>query len=338
MIGGGFVGHCCAWLLQQQGHQVQLIAPATAPQGSAAALGLLMAEVYQRRSGRGWRLRRRSMQLLQQWQEQLQLPIQRGLLLLASEPQEWERQQRLVQQSQCLELLSPADLKQRVNQAAVPELPDGVLGGVWSSGDGQLDPMQWIQRLQLAGAEQGLERVEANVIGINGNGGGPWTLRLDNGSKLSCDWLVIAAGLGSSGLLESLGHSLPMDPVLGQALELQLGSEQPAWNGCLIWKGINLVPRPNRRLWLGATVEPGDEASPPALAELQSLEGTAPSWLQQAQVLRQWQGLRARPSGQPAPVLEQPKPRLLVVSGHYRNGILLAPACAEWAATQIQES
>ena len=297
-----------------------------------------MAEVYQRRSGRGWRLRRRSMQLLQQWQEQLQLPIQRGLLLLASETQEWERQQRLVQQSQCLELLSPADLSARVNQADLPELPDGVLGGVWSSGDGQLDPMQWIQRLQVSGVEQGLERVEANVIGINGNGSGPWTLRLDNGSKLSCDWLLIAAGLGSSGLLESLGHSLPMEPVLGQAIELQLGNEPPAWNGCLVWKGINLVPRPNRRLWLGATVEHGDKASAPALAELQSLEGTAPTWLQQAQVLRQWQGLRARPSGQPAPVLEQPQPHLLVVSGHYRNGILLAPACAEWAAAQIQES
>ena len=246
MIGGGFVGHCCAWLLQQQGHQVQLIAPDTAPQGSAAALGLLMAEVYQRRSGRGWRLRRRSMQLLQQWQEQLQLPIQRGLLMLASEPQEWERQQRLVQQSQCLELLSPADLKQRINQATLPELPDGVLGGVWSGGDGQLDPMQWIRQLQLSAAEQGLERLQASVTAVDRHGSGPWQLRLSDGSELSCDWVLIAAGLGSSGLLESLGHPLPMEPVLGQALELQLGNEPPAWNGCLIWKGTNLVPRPNQ--------------------------------------------------------------------------------------------
>ena len=297
-----------------------------------------MAEVYQRRSGRGWRLRRRSMERLQQWQEQLRLPIQRGLLLLASEPQEWERQQRLVKQSQYLELLSPADLKARVNQTSLPELPAGVLGGVWSSGDGQLDPMQWIQGLQDSGAEQGLERLETSVIGIDGDGSGPWQLRLSDGSGLSCDWLLIAAGLGSSGLLESLGLSLPLEPVLGQALELQLSSGQNSWNGCLIWKGVNLVPQPNRRLWLGATVEPGAEASAPALAELQSLEGTAPGWLQQAKVLRQWQGVRARPSGQPAPVLEQPQPRLLVVSGHYRNGILLAPACAEWAATQIQDS
>ena len=296
-----------------------------------------MAEVYQRRSGRGWRLRRHSMQLLQQWQEQLQLPIQRGLLLLASDPQEWERQQRLVQQSQGLDLLSSAELKTRVSQAALPELPEGVLGGVWSSGDGQLDPMQWIQRLQLSGAEQGLMRLKASVTSLDGDGSGPWQLRLSDGSALSCDWLVIAAGLGSSGLLESIGLSLPLEPVLGEALELQLGSDLPPWKGCLIWKGINLVPRPHRRLWLGATVEPGEEASAPALADMQSLEGTAPAWLQQAQVLRQWQGLRARPSGQPAPVLEQPRPRLLVVSGHYRNGILLAPACANWAAEQIAE-
>ena len=198
--------------------------------------------------------------------------------------------------------------------------------------------MQWIRQLQLSATEQGLERLQASVTAVDRHGSGPWQLRLSDGSELSCNWVLIAAGLGSSGLLKSLGHPLPMEPVLGQALELQLGNEPTAWNGCLIWKGINLVPRPNRRLWLGATVEPGDAASAPALAELQSLEGTAPTWLQQAQVLRQWQGLRARPSGQPAPVLEQPQPRLLVVSGHYRNGILLAPACAEWAAKQVKGS
>ena len=296
-----------------------------------------MAEVYQRRSGRGWRLRRRSMELLEQWQQHLALPVHRGLLLLASDPQEWERQQRLVQQSQYLELLSSAALKAKVSQGVLPKLPEEVLGGVWSSRDGQLDPFQWIQRMQVAGTEQGLEQVEANVTGIDGDGSRPWKLTLDNGSELSCDWLVLAAGLGSSQLLEIVGLSLPMEPVLGQALELQLGSDQTTWNGCLIWKGINLVPRPNGQLWLGATLEPGTKASALELADLQSLQGTAPAWLQQAQVLRQWQGLRARPSGQPAPVLEQPQPRLLVVSGHYRNGILLGPACADWAAEQISK-
>jgi glycine/D-amino acid oxidase-like deaminating enzyme len=42
--------------------------------------------------------------------------------------------------------------------------------------------------------------------------------------------------------------------------------------------------------------------------------------------------------GRPAPLLEQPLPRLLLLSGHYRNGILLGPASAEWAAQQIEDA
>jgi glycine/D-amino acid oxidase-like deaminating enzyme len=52
-------------------------------------------------------------------------------------------------------------------------------------------------------------------------------------------------------------------------------------------------------------------------------------------VVRQWQGLRCRPVGRPAPLLEQLAPGLLLVSGHYRNGVLLAPASAAWARDQI---
>ncbi|MGL6134741.1 MAG: FAD-dependent oxidoreductase, partial [Prochlorococcaceae cyanobacterium] len=38
---------------------------------------------------------------------------------------------------------------------------------------------------------------------------------------------------------------------------------------------------------------------------------------------------------QPAPVLEVLEPGLVVASGHYRNGVLLAPATAEWVASRI---
>jgi glycine oxidase len=51
--------------------------------------------------------------------------------------------------------------------------------------------------------------------------------------------------------------------------------------------------------------------------------------------VRHWHGLRARPSGRPAPLLELLEPGLLLASGHYRNGVLLAPASAHWAGEQI---
>lgn len=125
--------------------------------------------------------------------------------------------------------------------------------------------------------------------------------------------------------------------MLGQALELELAASTPElWPGSLVWRGINLVPRPQRRLWIGATLEPGESASPDALTNLANLQGDAPTWLRQASTVRQWQGLRVRPVGQPAPVLIEPRPGLLVSTGHYRNGILLAPASAAWVAEQIE--
>ena len=66
------------------------------------------------------------------------------------------------------------------------------------------------------------------------------------------------------------------------------------------------------------------------------LGGSAPDWLRQARVCRHWQGLRARPVGRPAPLLETLAPGLLLAGGHYRNGILLAPATAEWVVQQLE--
>jgi glycine/D-amino acid oxidase-like deaminating enzyme len=60
--------------------------------------------------------------------------------------------------------------------------------------------------------------------------------------------------------------------------------------------------------------------------------------LAQAEILRTWQGLRPRPSERAAPVIERlPGYRnVLIASGHYRNGVLLAPITAEkiWALLQ----
>jgi glycine/D-amino acid oxidase-like deaminating enzyme len=149
--------------------------------------------------------------------------------------------------------------------------------------------------------------------------------------------VVLAAGITSAALLAPLGHQRPMEPVLGQALELELATDPPLdWPGPVVWRGWNLVPRPEGRLWLGATLEPGERADPARLEELRHLGGAAPGWLREARVRRCWQGLRHRPLGRPAPLLEALEPGLLLVSGHYRNGVLLAPASAAWVAACIE--
>ncbi|MEB3172290.1 MAG: FAD-dependent oxidoreductase [Cyanobacteriota bacterium] len=349
VVGGGIIGRTAAWQLQQRGHQVSLIDPDLScgdpSAGSPAALGVLMAQVFHRSSGRAWRLRQRSLALWQQWITQLQdlghpVELRRGLLLLASSPEEHARLQALAEQRQAMglpfELWPPerlADLQ--------PALPQAH-GALWSGADGQIAPLPLLHALRRELERLGADLLQRAAIGLEALAQGRWQVNLDDGTSLTSSCVVICAGAGSAPLLRSIGLAVPLEPVLGQALELASAPEAPAWSwspewpAAAVWQGINLVPRPNGQLWLGATLEPGVHADATALEAMASLNGHAPDWLQRSQRLRQWQGLRLRPAGRPAPWLEQLAPGLLLAGGHYRNGLLLAPATAEWISAQIE--
>lgn len=402
VVGAGIVGRMAAWRLAEGGHPVTLVDPALAAQlaakapaadlrstaapfaegpapapgipsslsGSQAALGVLMARVCHRSSGRAWRLRQRSHALWEEWLAELEqrghrLPRRRSLLLLAATAAELARQERLAADRARLgipmRLLPPDALKE-----LCPSVPGQALGGLLSPEDGQLDPEPVLAALLQEARQAGATCVAEAVVAVErgqapgpgaGRGASPnppekgpgrgrrWRLMLAGGGALEADWLVLALGLGTTTLLAGLGHALPLEPVLGQALELEL-ADDPGWNwpGVVVWRGVNLVPRPDldgggRRLWLGATLEPGDRAGATALEGLRGLGGLggeAPPWLRTTRVVHQWQGLRCRPLGQPAPVLAEPEPGLLIATGHYRNGVLLAPATAAWLCGRIQ--
>ncbi|MFZ9621652.1 MAG: NAD(P)/FAD-dependent oxidoreductase [Prochlorococcaceae cyanobacterium] len=350
MVGGGIVGSAACWLLQQRGHRVTLIDAADPRSGSTAALGLLMAQVFHRSSGRAWRLRQRSLALWGDWIAQLQaaghgVQLNRGLLLLASSPDELSRQQQLCAERQAMGL--PLRLLTRSQlEALKPSLPAAALGGLWSDLDGQLDPVPVIGALRQQAQAQGAIIRSDRVIALASGTPDGWQLRLASGDALQASALLLCTGSGSSALLQQLNlptsAQTPLQAVLGQALELEAAADAPPWSwqgdwpAAVVWQGINLVPRPQGRLWLGATLEPGECANPDALLQMAQLHGHAPPWLQQARAVRQWQGLRLRPDGRPAPWLEQLGPGLWLASGHYRNGVLLAPATAEWLADQLE--
>jgi len=355
VVGAGVVGLSIAWLLQRQGHPVRLLdpclkGPPAADSGSWAALGVLMGQVFHRSSGRGWRLRQRSLELWREWIEVLEaqghsIPYRQGLLLLASDGQERERQGRLSKERQAkgypLELWDPAKL-----QDLQPHLPKAALGGLYSPADGQLDPAMAMAALHADAEQHGLVGHAEEAVAVQRHNG-QWRVQCRGGERFESRWVVLCAGVHSAKLIEPLGHALPMEPVLGQALELELAGHPDwqwpdwQWPGAVVWRGINLVPRPDlpggNRLWLGATLEPGTNACPDALAGLRGWGNADLDWLHGATAVRQWQGHRPRPSQRPAPLLEQLEPGLIMASGHYRNGVLLAPASAEWVAQVISE-
>ena len=363
VLGAGLVGLAAAWWLQRHGHRVLLVDPGSGTaqtsgddpvsngSGSQAALGVLMARVFHRSRGRAWRLRQHGLELWGHWRRILEasghpVPWRPGLLLLAGDPAELERQRALaadpIRQGMGLRIWT-RDSLERLS----PIGPEAV-GGLFSEADGQLDPGVALRALASDGLTAGMGRLNGRAVALEPRGAG-WRVRLACGGVEEAEWVLVCAGVASGSILETLGVKRAMEPVLGQALELELAphptlriQRDPLWNwpGAVVRGGINLVPRPDlpggRRFWLGATLEPGQRAEPSHLEILRGLAGAAPAWLAEAQEHRRWQGLRCRPVGQPAPLLEELAPGLLLLSGHYRNGVLLAPASADWALQRMK--
>jgi glycine oxidase len=132
--------------------------------------------------------------------------------------------------------------------------------------------------------------------------------------------------------------ALPTRPVKGQMLCVAMPSRNLLQHVIRTPK-VYLIPRSDGRLLIGATVEEAgfDKRTVPATIQRQhqaALE-VLPK-LRDAKILEDWAGLRpGTPDG--LPILgETTIPGYYVATGHFRDGILLAPITAEIMSAVIQ--
>ncbi|MEO0981177.1 MAG: FAD-dependent oxidoreductase [Pseudomonadota bacterium] len=120
-------------------------------------------------------------------------------------------------------------------------------------------------------------------------------------------------------------------PVGGQVVSLSPDAGRPTR---VVRAGdLYIVPKSDRTL-IGATVEPGrtrGDADAEIVADLQARAARLCPTLAAGGVLEAWAGVRpATPDH--APMIGWTAPARLVATGHYRNGVLLAPITAEIVA------
>lgn len=207
-------------------------------------------------------------------------------------------------------------------RALEPGIANEAAGGFVLDDDAQVDPRRVVQALRAR-----IDRVlaGADVVGVTPN-----EVELADGSRLAADRVVLAAGAWSARRLAPLLH---VRPVKGQTLRLR--GPLPATR-IIRSEHVYVVPRANGETVLGATIEDAgfdttatDEATElllaqavravPAIAELELVEAVAslrPGTPDDGPLIGEWEGL-------------------LVATGHYRNGILLAPVTADAVAALL---
>lgn len=362
ILGSGIIGSSIAYKLSHYPQlDITLIDGKNPGTGSTgAALGILMGIISHKVKGRAWQLRESSLQRYQTLIPELEditgcsIPANNhGIVKLLFSSEEVAKYEKLAQfraqQGYELRIWQPDVLK-----AHCLEIDhSSIVGAVYSPHDQQINPTALTQALVKAASLKGVkclfgENVEQITSAVSSTNPQQKCREIHLPHKtLLADWVIVATGLGTTPLIKSLGCNLVIKPVLGQALLVKYNSwkHNSEFNPVITGNDVHIVPMKNQEFWLGATVEfPTDEISlVPNQELLNDLHQSAISFcpnLAHAPVMLSWTGKRPRPEGKPAPVIEKlPNySNIILATGHYRNGVLLAPATADVIASLILDS
>lgn len=354
IIGGGVVGCSIALRLAQRGLKVTVVERGQPGQeASSAAGGMIAPQGEMGELDDFYRLSLASRDLYSSFVaevEQLsghELGFRReGTLLVATDQKEaaeleriYARQPEPAATSQAIEHVSAAGLRE-----LAPGVSTEILNALYVPGDQWVDNERLTPALAEAGRRLGVSfmtdtevtklslsgrRVEQIELRSNAAHQGLGSQSSRPGEQISAGQFILAAGCWSGTLASSLGINLPVQPCRGQMLEFETAVEFPR----VVRAGhIYLVPRAISRILIGSTSEyAGFEKAVTGEGMRRIIEGAlriAP-FVGSLRFLRAWAGLRPDTADH-RPILGYGEVENLVyATGHFRNGILLAPITAQ---------
>ena len=358
IVGGGVIGLSVAWRAAQQGQRVLVADPRPGLGATHAAAGMLtpIAEAaYAEREifGLGQESLRRYPAFVAELHTATGLPTsfrQSGTLQVAYDADDLA----VLTETQRLQESFGVHLQQltaRECRAAEPMLDPNVRGGLLAPDDGSIDPRLLAVALVMAAEGAGARLVRQPVSEIICLAGRAAGVRLADDSVVRAPWIVLAAGWQSAaipGLPD--GIAPPVRPVKGQIIRLRTsavsaaagsppGLLQRTVRGIVRGGSIYLVPRESGELVIGATQEElGADTTVTAggVWELLRDARTIVPGITELEVADIVAGLRP---GTPdnAPMLGPSEvPGLVLATGHFRAGVLLAPVTADTIAAFLR--
>jgi len=215
-----------------------------------------------------------------------------------------------------------------------PALADHARPAIFLPGIAHIHISRFLRALREALLNSGVPiKEETAVTGLMERSGRIAGVRTESG-ELPAEHVVIAAGAWSGGLAEMAGVRLPVEPVRGQIIQFR---GPPGLLSRVLCEGEHyLLARRSGDILVGSTrehvgfdrgitTEARDELVKVAEELLPVLKGATPA--------RQWSGVRpGSPEGVPYIGAHPKHAGLWFNTGHYANGITLAPGSARLLA------
>jgi glycine oxidase len=335
IVGGGIVGTAIAHELAGQGRQVTVLERAVpGAEASTAAAGMLAPQLEATGPGPMLELSLRSRGLYPGWTKQLTTEsgvetgyVECGGLQLAMTEAQAHDLDAMVAWQQATGLRATL-LGADEARALEPNLSKNVIAAAHLPDDHQVDPRRLMQALSSAAAKRGVTFRAGHVRRVLSHGSAATGVDLD-GETLEAELVIVAAGAWSSLVPGALIEPTHLKPMRGQMVELSLRAP-PLTR--FVKSGLGyVVPRASGRVICGTTAEFAGydkRVTAKGLATVLSQAIALCPLLEDATVVESWAGLRPWTTDALPLLGRSTLDGLLIASGHFRNGILLAPLTA----------
>lgn len=343
IIGSGIIGKFNALELSELGFQITIIDPAQLENASNASLGLLMGNMYQKRRGRSWDLRKQSIELWPKWIEFLQkfnyeLIIEKPLIQLTTNEEIFKKLEKFVDENndQNLRILKrDSVIIKNINKVFQTKNIKGLI----SFKDGRINAISLLKTLDKYLKHEKVNFLEEEIIKIR-KSNNQWISITRNNKEIKSDMVILCNSLKVIDLIGNLSHNIKLKPVLGQAIEIDINDAEVDLLSLpkqFNINGKNIIPKTKKKLIIGSTDEYSTEPDEDTFEKLTNFLDKIPSWLKKGKISKKWYGIRSKPDGEPSPIMKNLKNGLIICTGFYKNGILLAPACSRWVANEIKK-
>ncbi|MFG6150154.1 glycine oxidase ThiO [Halobacillus sp. B23F22_1] len=337
IIGGGIIGHSISCYLNKSGvHAAVVEKQASGGKATQAAAGMLGVHTENEGVGKYHQFCEKSRDmytgLAQELRELTSIDIglsHFGMMEIAVKDEEKEALLLKKSTFRNLEWLeTPID--------RIPSLSDKASGALFMKDDGHVEPRQVCESFKRAALLYGGDLLEDRTVLRVKNNQGSFTVHLDSCS-LTAEHVVVASGAESGQWFETTGLPNPIVPTKGESFSIKL--RENYFNEALFFRDFYVVPKPDGRCIIGATSKPDDKTTNTSVGGLSSLMNLLfslfPEW-KEAAFQDFWSGIRPGTEDGVPVIGEHPFiSNLYFATGHYRNGILLAPATGQLIEKQI---